>query len=191
ILSAYSSPMRLKLTYWWGARVAIMVRDSERTEVGIGGGRARGRRDRARAVGVTGAARLERALRGAALVKGGDQVPQGMRLGGHLLGRRGQLFGRGGAPLGHLVDLAHRAVDLLHAGRLLVGPGGDLLDQLGGLADRRQQLAEQRPRALGDADAGGGQLADLLGGGLAPFGYFAHRGGDHREATPLVAGARR
>src|SRR4051812_1956040 len=105
ILRAYSSPMRLKGTYW---RTAAVVMRSKRPEVGIAGaGAPAGVRCTAgRAVREPYAALLERTFPAAPLVEGGDQVPQRMRLSGHLLGRRGELLGRGGAPLGDLVDLA-------------------------------------------------------------------------------------
>src|SRR3982751_3187170 len=141
ILRAYSSPMRLKVTYW---RTAAVGMRSKRPKDGVAGAGAPagGGCTAGRAVREPYAALLERTFAAAPLVEGGDQVPQRMRLSGHLLGRRGELLGRGGAPLGDLVDLAHRPVDLLDAGGLLVGAGRDLLDQLGGLADRRQKLAQ-------------------------------------------------
>src|SRR3954454_24202910 len=188
ILSAYSSPMRLKVTYW---RTAAVVMRSKRPEVGIAGAGAGVCRTARRAVREPYAALLERTFAAAPLVEGGDQVPQRMRLSGHLLGRRGELLGRGGAPLGDLVDLAHRPVDLLDAGGLLVGAGRDLLDQLGGLADRRQKLAQQGARVLGDPNAGGRQLADLLGCRLAALGELPDLAGHHREAASVIAGARR
>src|SRR3982750_3689792 len=92
IWSAYSSPIRLKVTYCWtatGDDMALL----ERVELGISGARRHAyRRSRGGSVGGgPWAGHPDRAGRGErVLVEGRDEVAKGMRLDRHLLGGGGE-----------------------------------------------------------------------------------------------------
>ena len=92
-------------------------------------------------------------------------------------------------------------VVLLHGGDLFpngllgggdageVGEGGDTVSLLDGLGDLQGVLTGTAPRAVGDADKGGLEIGDLLGGGLHRLKGGIGLGGEHLKGEgEAVAG---
>ena len=127
-----------------------------------------------------------------------DQSPEFFALASQPMRRRRHFLDHRRVLLRHLIHLVDRRVDLIQAGRLFLGAGGDVGDdrvdldhlrddapeRLAGSADHSHALIDLRGR-------GGNQALDLLGRLRRTLGERAHLGGDDREATAGVAGARR